>query len=321
MINFEKKILIIFSIILAVGFSVINGISILFFKNNLEYQLYKEAHLYKTILVENPDIKLPYYFKISNHYDPETEEIITFIGSSYFILDKNYKLSKIKTFSFNLFIWESVLIITLLFIMYITIIRHIQEKEENRKLLEVFLLTITHKLGNFLSSQKLNIELIKNKCKIKPVERLELAYSYIETDFKNSLNMLKKISEHQKKLRIINIKDILSDSINLYTQNLKEKKVILRLKDFYIKIDPVDAENVFHTIIENSIKYSKSFIHIKVCVKKKVCYVFIRNDIESIQKGSGIGLKIAEFLLNRYRGELMVRPKKDTFLTVIKLKR
>lgn len=184
MISFEKKILIIFSIVLTIGFSVINGISIIFFKKNLEYQLYKEAHLYKAILTEKPFLKLPRYFTIDSSFDPERYEIVTFLGGNYILLDKNYKIEKIKTFGLNLLVWEAVLTVTLLFVMYITIIRHIQEKEENRKLLEIFLLTITHKLGNFLSSQKLNIELIKSKCNIKPVERLEKLTSLLRQTLK-----------------------------------------------------------------------------------------------------------------------------------------
>ncbi len=320
MISFEKKILIVFSIILTAGFSVINGISIIFFKKNLEYQLYKEAHLYKTILTEKPFLKLPKYFSLDNKYDPERYEILAFLGSSYILLDKNYKIEKIKTFGINLLIWEGVLTITLLFVMYLTIIRHIQEKEENRKLLEIFLLTITHKLGNFLSSQKLNIELIKSKCDIKPVRRLEKAYQLIETDFKNSLKILKNISARKKSLKIINIKDIILGTLDLFSDHLSNRKVILNLKDFYMKVDPIDIENIIHTIIENCIKYSNSKIHIKICSDRKVCYVFIRNDIQEIQKGSGIGLKISEFLLSKYGGELIIRAKKD-FLTVIKLKR
>ncbi|ACO04486.1 MAG TPA: sensor histidine kinase [Persephonella sp.] len=320
MISFEKKILIIFSIVLTIGFSVINGISIIFFKKNLEYQLYKEAHLYKAILTEKPFLKLPRYFTIDSSFDPERYEIVTFLGGNYILLDKNYKIEKIKTFGLNLLVWEAVLTVTLLFVMYITIIRHIQEKEENRKLLEIFLLTITHKLGNFLSSQKLNIELIKSKCNIKPVERLEKAYQLIETDFKSSLQILKKISERKRSLRIINIKDVILNTLDLFSDHLLDRKVILHLKDFYIKIDPVDAENIFHTIIENSIKYSKSKIHIRMCTDRKICYLFIKNDIQEIQKGSGVGLKISEFLLSRYGGEIKTKAKKE-FLTVIKLKR
>ncbi|WP_457621477.1 hypothetical protein [Persephonella sp.] len=320
MISFEKKILIIFSIILSIGFSVINGISIMFFKNNLEYQLYKEAHLYKTILSEIPNIKLPKYFTLSDSIDTEKYEILTFFGGNYILLDKRYKLEKIKTFGINLLIWEAVLTITLLFTMYITIIRHIHEREENRKLLEIFLLTITHKLGNFLSSQRLNIELIKSKCNIKAVERLEKAYQFIETDFRSSLQILKKISERKKNLKIINVKDIILSTLDLFSDHIADKKVILDLKDFYMKIDPIDAENIFHTIIENSIKYSNKKIHIKMCGDRKECYLFIRNDILGMQKGSGIGLKISEFLLSRYGGNITTRAKKD-FLTVIKLKR
>ncbi|WP_457642414.1 sensor histidine kinase [Persephonella sp.] len=320
MISFEKKILIIFTVILTVGFSVINGISILYFKKNLEYQLYKEATLYKTILSEKHFLKLPYYFKIDNKLNPEKYEVITFWQENYILLDKNYKINKIKTFGLNLVIWEGILIITLLFIMYITIIRYIREKEENRKLLEILLLTITHKLGNFLSSQRLNIELIKSKCNIKPVERLEKGYLFIENDFKTSLKMIKKLSERKEEIKSVNIKHILTEIISLFEENLKNKKVYLNLKDFYIKMDSFDAENIFHCIIENAVKYSDKKIYIKTCVRRNICYVFIRNDISEISKGSGIGLKIAEFLISKYGGEIKTKVKKNYF-TVVKLKK
>jgi len=57
-----------------------------------------------------------------------------------------------------------------------------------------------------------------------------------------------------------------------------------------------------------------------MCTDRKICYLFIKNDIQEIQKGSGVGLKISEFLLSRYGGEIKTKAKKE-FLTVIKLKR
>ena len=233
-------------------------------------------------------------------------------------LDPSYKDKKLKEFAFTLLMWEAVLVLTLMVLIYFTIIRYIRKEEYIKRYLEILLLTISHKLGNFLSIQSLNINLIKSKCNLKAVNRLENAYSIIEKDFKFTLKTLKNLRDIEENITTINIKDVIEDVVHNFQENLKDKNVRLDIFDVYIKADPNDIENIFFAIIENTAKFSEKKVFIKMCLKEKNLYIFIKNDVGEIEKGAGIGLEIAEFLISNYNGEIKTHIGRD-FLTMIRL--
>jgi signal transduction histidine kinase len=180
------------------------------------------------------------------------------------------------------------------------------------------LLTITHKLGNFLSIYRVNIEILSEKCSSKALERLDNAYSIMEKDFSFVTKSLKRLSFQQKEEKKLNVKNKILEVLSFFGQSLKDKNVSVSISDVYVKMDEHDLENILFSIFENIAKYSKKNIHIKMCKDKKYVYIFIRNDFKSVSKGSGIGLKLAEFLVSQYGGELKTRVK-NSFLTVIVL--
>ena len=233
-------------------------------------------------------------------------------------LDISYKDKKLKEFAFTLLMWEAVLILVLMVLIYFTIIRYIRKEDYIRRYLEILLLTITHKLGNFLSIQRLNIDIIKSKCRLKAVNRLENAYSIIEKDFKFTIKTLKNLGEAEKNITTVNIKDVIENVVHHFQENLKDKSVRLDIFDAYVKMDPNDIENIFFAVIENAAKFSENKVFIKMCSKDKNLYVFIKNDVGMVEKGAGIGLEIAEFLISHYGGEIKTHIGRD-FLTMIRL--
>ena len=319
LLSFENKVLLAFTFVLVFGLSAINFVSILFFKYSLDEQIAKETKLYTEIYKYNPGILLPPYIKTFDHIpDPKKYEILNIIDGKYMALDIRYKDKKLKEFAFTLLMWEAVLILVLMVLIYFTIIRYIRKEDYIRRYLEILLLTITHKLGNFLSIQRLNIDIIKSKCRLKAVNRLENAYSIIEKDFKFTIKTLKNLGEAEKNITTINIKDVIENVIHNFQENLKDKSVRLDIFDAYVKMDPNDVENIFFAVIENAAKFCESKVFIKMCSKDKNLYVFIKNDVGMVEKGAGIGLEIAEFLISHYGGEIKTHIGRD-FLTMIRL--
>ncbi|NPA54622.1 MAG: HAMP domain-containing histidine kinase, partial [Aquificae bacterium] len=138
----------------------------------------------------------------------------------------------------------------------------------------------------------------------------------MEKDFYFVTNSLKKLSFQQKEEKRINVKNKVLEVLSFFSQSIKDKKITLSLNDAFIKIDEHDFENILFSIFENIAKYSHKKIHIKICMDREYVYIFIRNDFKSVSKGSGIGLKLAEFLASQYGGEIKTRVKK-AFLTII----
>ncbi|WP_457638808.1 hypothetical protein, partial [Persephonella sp.] len=305
LLTFENKVFIIFTLILAVGLSAINLVSVLFFRYNIENQIYKEANLYKEVYKYNPSVHFPVYLKKFDKLPPVKKyEIIGIVNGQYIAIDREYKTHKIKEFALTLLLWDAVLILSAMLFLYFTIIKYLKKEEYLKKYLEILILTITHKLGNFLSVQRINIDLIKSKCKIKAVNRLESAYSLIEKDFKFTIKTLKTLENPEKNITTVNLKDLIEDVVYHFTDTLKEKKLTLRLKDIYIKADPNDIENILFAVIENAVKFSQEKVFIKMCKKDDAVYLFIKNDVGEAVKGAGVGLEIAQFLLSQYGGEV-----------------
>ncbi|MDQ7055809.1 MAG: hypothetical protein Q9M89_04730 [Persephonella sp.] len=200
--------------------------------------------------------------------------------------------------------------------MYFTIIKYIKNEEYIRKYLEILILTITHKLGNFLSVQKINIDLIKSKCRIKAVHRLENAYSLIEKDFKFTIKTLKNLGETEKSLTTVNLKDMIEDVLHHFVENLHNKEIKLKLQNVYIKADPNDLENILFSVIENAVKFSENRIYIKMCKKDSKIYIYIKNDVGEMSRGAGVGIQIAQFLLSQYGGQIRTHAGRD-YLTVL----
>jgi len=317
--SFEYKVLLTFTFLLAFGLSAINLVAVLFFKYNIETQIYRETRLYVEAYKYNPSVKLPSYVKIFDKIpDTNRYEIIGIANGKYIVLDKYFKNEKTKEFALTLLLWDAVLILSIMLLLYFTIVRYIKRDEYLRKYLEILILTITHKLGNFLSIQRINIDLIKSKCGLKAVNRLENAYSLIEKDFKFTIRTLKNLESSEKNITTVNLKDVIEDILYHFIENLKEREVYTRLKNIYIKIDPNDIENILFTLVENAVKFSEKKIYIKMCGKEKDVYIFIKNDVGTVNKGAGVGLEIAEFLISQYGGEIKTHIGRD-FLTVIRL--
>ncbi len=319
--KFETKIMLIFVSILVFGISLINAISVIYYKFSLENSILKEINCYKKILEYDPYFTPPSYILINKITAINKDyEIVGQTGDYFIFLKKSYKSEKLKSFASTLFIWEGIIVISLILVMYLTIINFLKKEEENLKFLEFLVLSITHKIGNFLAIQKLNIDILKLKCpEEKSVNRIEENYRFIEKDFKITLETIQNLKKSENK-KLLNVKDVITQILKNFEDVLKEKNLKLKLKDCYLKISEIDAENIIFNLIENSIKYSENSIQIKVCCTQKYFYLIIKNDISEQKEGTGIGLEIVKYLLSKNNGKLYNRAKKD-YLAVVKIKK
>ncbi len=319
--KFENKVMLIFILILVLGISLINTISIVYFKFSLESSILKEINCYKKIFQYDPYFSPPSYILINKITTINKDyEVVGKVGDYFIFLKKSYKTKKLKSFASTLFLWEGIIVMSLILVMYLTIINFLKKEEENIRFLEFLILSITHKIGNFLAIQKINTDILKIKCpQEKAVNRIEENYRFVEKDFKLTLDTIKNLKDADKK-KIINLKDVIVQIINSFEDIIKEKNIKLKLKDCYIKMSEIDAENIFFNLIENSIKYSKKEIQIKICCTQRYFYLIIRNDISEQKEGTGIGLEIVKYLLQRNKGKLYIKAK-ENYLTVVKIKK
>jgi hypothetical protein len=302
---------------LTVGLSALNFVSFMFYKYSIENIAVEHAKLNYLLKKSNNDYKIPDYIVISEKplFNENLIEIEK-IQNDYVYIKYSYIEEKLKIFSKVLFLWDFVIVFSLIFVMYFTIIKYLKKEKLIKDYLEIILLTISHKLGNFLSVQKVNLEIIKEKCSINAVKRLEFAFNLIEKDFKLTLSLLKNIENFEIREEKVNVKKTIEEILKYF--DLKNIKLTLKLKDTNLKINKNDFENILYILIENAVKYSKDKIYIKVCKNNKNLIIAIKNDIGYIKIGSGIGLELAKFLAKKNGWEFYTKSNKN-FLTVLKI--
>ncbi len=290
-----------------------------FFKYREVDRLTNEAKLYTYIKSKKPDYKLPKHIKITRYYGKiDNFQLFGGYNGRFVYFSKDYMKKDMNRFVFTLVLWEFALSFLLIVMVY-TVLRHFSKKEErHREFLSFLLGTISHKFGNFLSVQRLNLELIETQNK-KPLKRLKEAYVFMEKDFKNIVKMIKD-SENANSMKY-DVEDVIKDTLDLFKDSLSNKEVSLSIVNAKISSNGNDFYNVIHELMENSIKYSKSKIYIKTIKKNKMLYVVISNDIGLRKSGSGFGLSLVKYISskNRWHFETKVIDEQFQAALIVKL--
>lgn len=241
------------------------------------------------------------------------KEDFLYKNSNTLPLSSDYIETKFQEYIKNIILWEFILVLSTMLLLYKIIDRMIRQEREYRNFLEVLILTISHKFGNFLAAQKGNLELLKLKNDSNALSRLEKSYKYIQEDFNSILEIINTFKEFSLKREKINIKAVIERSFSILDYKFNN---IQKLKDFYIYTSRQLIENIITPLIENAIKYSRDEIQMRLTKK----YLAIRNKIYHTEKGSGIGLKIAEFMAKKGGFTLTYRAKGEYFIALLKFK-
>ncbi|HOA84104.1 MAG TPA: hypothetical protein PKN66_09140, partial [Thermodesulfovibrio thiophilus] len=211
-------------------------------------------------------------------------------------------MDQIKEFLTEVLLWEFLLVLSLMFILYQVINRLTKHERDYKNLLELILLTVSHKFGNFITIQKGNIELLKITHDEKAINRLESSYNYFQEDFYRIVDTIKSFKNIGIQKEKINLKVIIEKHLELINT---DKSIIKNLKDVYIYANKQNIDNIVFFLLENAFKYSDGRIHIRLTKKM----LAIRNDIAQTDKSSGIGLKITETFAKKEGFKIKYRAK------------
>lgn len=302
---------------LFVGLSAINIISISVYRHSLTaiFTHYLETEI--KLKQYNRRHLLPEYIKVSSkpilnsNWMPYPQ---TINGKQVYV---NWRpvYQEIKEFAFLLFLWEVVLVLALTFLFYKLLWVHLKEREENRNFLEMLLLAVSHKLGNFLAAQRLNLEILKEKYSLKAVKRLEIGYSTALKDFRHILRIIKNFKTHLRKKEKINLKTLIEDILVAFKEELQKKSLKLHLVPTEIYAVKAEIETIFYILIENAVKYAQTVVFINLTPQNKTISFMIKNDINPmVPKGSGLGLNLAQRLARENKIRLSCKENQGYFI-------
>ncbi|MCD6319592.1 MAG: HAMP domain-containing histidine kinase [Candidatus Desulfofervidaceae bacterium] len=306
-----------FALVLFVGLSAINIISISVYRYSLT-EIFTQ-HLETEIKLKQCDKRhlLPEYIKISSEpiLNPNWVPYPQTINGKSVYVNWRPVYQGIKEFAFLLFLWEVVLVLALTFLFYKLLWIHLKEREENRDFLELLLLAISHKLGNFLAAQQLNLEILKEKHSLEAVKRLERGYSTIEKDFRYILQVIKNFKGYLRKKEKINLKALIEDILTVFKEESQEKSLQLSLVPAEIYAAKTEIETVFYLLIENAFKYARKAIFINLFIRNKTIFFVVRNDVDpKVPKGSGVGLSLVQKLAIKNKIKLTFKRENGYFI-------
>lgn len=275
-------------------FSVINFVTIYFFEKEQQQYENEIISIYQGILKQNKNYPLPPYIK---RYGDEI------------IIDKSY--NEEKKYSKTVLIWESLLILISSYLFYKVLVLINKKEEEHEEFLKFLFFILSHKIGNFLSVMKTNIEILKLKPELRVLERIEHSCNLIDDEIKKSIEAIKKLPKISKSRQTVNLNALTKRMLSKFQT---DKKVIFTSNNLFLNTNAEAVETIIFLLLDNAFRYAHSKIHIKICKHS----IAIRNDFSEILKGSGIGLQILEYLCRIHKFSLKYRAKGEHFLSILR---
>ena len=219
---------------------------------------------------------------------------------------KSYK----SEYSKMVILWETFLVFgSIISIYYLTSI-YLKKEERYKQFLQLMILSISHKLGNKISSLNINLELIKSNCNNQAVDRLEKSLISLNEDLKTLLSTLKKIQFERKEEEKFRVDELVLKLLEEFKPF--ENKVFVRLKPLKSFKNKSDIEAIIQIILENAFKYSENKVYIKIYKTNLIIKNDIKNEIES---GSGLGLLIVEGL-SKLNNLKVIKRVKGKYFTI-----
>jgi len=213
------------------------------------------------------------------------------------------------------FIWEAIVFVSTLFLIFVVYRRYLSYREKIFAIVDCIFQALEHRLGNFISTQKLNIALIKQNSRIR--ERLSTNLDSIVSDFKQIMTVLKHLSLKEVSYSQ-NEREIFDKILEIYSTSFPDKEVCLSLGQIK-ELAPAPVFEVFLDLLfNNAFKYSASRIQIRWGTFQGCPYLMLRNDLASqTSPGSGLGHRIIQRLAREERLVFLHRRIGDHYLSLL----
>ena len=300
---------------LVAGFSILNFVSFLEFKRLLDMYINQKIYLaYVNYL--NTGKKEMEGIRILSKPDKEyvvysfpSEGLGT--GTVYVGMKKEEVNEFVNHYMTVIVIWEAVLIFMIVIGTFLIVTRLLREIEEHKKFMDLVLMSISHKFGNFIAIQKVNLGILDKNYDRKAVNRLIIANRKLERDIKTIIHLLERKEEERIQTERFDISEIFKKLFKEFSEELKRKKLTYSMKPTVVEANPLDMEDLAYNLLSNAVKHSRSKICIRICKNERNVLIAVRNDrVEEEREGMGLGMEIIKSIVSRYEGKVRIKVKR-----------
>ncbi|MCF8030669.1 MAG: hypothetical protein K9K39_07220 [Desulfohalobiaceae bacterium] len=224
---------------------------------------------------------------------------------------------KLSFFVTQLILWELVLVLVVSYVFFQLLRRYKRHKEEAAEFQGLLLQAVSHKMGNFLAAQRVDLELVRDTGSSQALARLESGSSFLERDFRHIIRIIRDYRFEEAEQAPLDFGDIGFDVAEQLRPEL-EGKLRTRLQSAPVQGCRQEVETVVFLLAENAARYSASRVTLRSGRMSGISYLFIHNDLAGkAAKGTGVGLNIAERLVRRNGIGLRTREREASFAVLL----
>ncbi len=227
----------------------------------------------------------------------------------------------LKNFLIVLLSFELVFVFSVSLVFLQLLKQYTDEKAATQNFFELLLEIISHKLGNFIAGQKVNMALIDTPGSQKTVARMKKSILLMEQDLADLLSTLSAIRENTLRFGLkIDLSELIERERQKYQCGLnvrdKDKEVVIGGPGYKLK----KAEHAFiiGLLLENAFKYSSKKVRIRAGHFRDRAYFFVSNDIARDRSGGlGTGLTIVSHICGKHNCTFKLGNSKKNFRALV----
>jgi len=208
-------------------------------------------------------------------------------------------------------------LIAVSYVFYQLLHRYTRYKEEAKEFQNLLIQATSHKMGNFLAAQKVDLELVKETGSKNALDRLQKGYAFLERDFRHILQLIREYEFEQPEREILDLARITEKMLGQFSA---ETNAQLRYSLYKTEINASlpEIQNIVFLLLDNATRYSYSNISVRCGEYNKKSYLYIGNDVQTPStKGTGVGLSIAARMSRRNNMQLLTRFKKGHYSVLL----
>lgn len=228
---------------------------------------------------------------------------------AYVTSPRSHGPDQLKEFFYYVLLWELILVIVVSYVFYELFRRYKRHKQEVSEFQDILVKAVSHRMGNFLAVQKVNVELLRQKNSPRALDRIEEATLRFENDFQQLLKIMDDFSFEERKKETLDFKTLTENILPRFAQE-KKLEVKSKLHTAGFKGNILEVQTLLFILLENAVKYAGSRIIIRTGRANGRPYFYLKNDKNpKVTKGTGIGSNIASRLCSR--NDLFLRQKEN----------